>query len=143
MKRVSGFTLIELIMVIVILGVLSAFALPRFADLSGDAETASANALEGSMRAAMNISHAAYLAAGSPTSITLEGNTVAMHTDGYPTSTGMSNAISADGYGSETLVAGTPGSAAGTLSYTVGSCTVTYTDGQAGGTPTVTDSSGC
>ena len=51
-QKQRGFTLIELIMVIVILGVLSAFALPRFADFGQDARTASLNALAVALRAA-------------------------------------------------------------------------------------------
>ena len=38
-RKEKGFTLIELVMVIVILGILAAFALPRFADLGGEAES--------------------------------------------------------------------------------------------------------
>jgi MSHA pilin protein MshA len=85
-NKQAGFTLIELIMVIVILGVLSAFALPRFADLGGDARAASINGAGGSMKAASNIAHAAQLAGGDP--VTLEGTVITM-ANGYPTAAGI------------------------------------------------------
>lgn len=84
-KQQSGFTLIELIMVIVILGILAAFALPKFADLSSDAKKASLDGLAGALKSASAIARSSQLAKGGAlgASVTLDGTTVAM-VNGYP-----------------------------------------------------------
>ena len=54
-KQQSGFTLIELVIVIVILGILAATAAPKFISLSGDAKAASLKAAKGAMESAATL----------------------------------------------------------------------------------------
>jgi MSHA pilin protein MshA len=132
-NKQAGFTLIELIMVIVILGVLSAFALPRFADLGGDAREASIKGLAGSLKAASNIAHAQLLAsnAAHDGGATLEGASITM-IGFYPTAdaNGIDKAAQVDITNDYTASGGgTVLSAARVYSLAGGSgtCTVTYT----------------
>ena len=140
-----GFTLIELVVVITILGILAAFAIPKFIALDTQARTATVNGLAGTVRSAAALARSLSMATGNPASVTMEGATVAM-LNNYPDSLagGIPNAVnvSADftyapgasgAVGTWTRV-GAPGAA--------GTCVVTYLPATAGAAPVVTATTG-
>lgn len=59
-KIQSGFTLIELVLVIAVLGILAAIAVPKFIDLSGDAQTAATASTAGAASSASEINFGAF-----------------------------------------------------------------------------------
>lgn len=105
MKKQAGFTLVELIVVIVVLGILAATALPKFVNVSTEARVASVNGMTGALRSAVSLVQAKYYAAGSTTATTVtmqDGSTVVVTAGtGIPagTAAGIGSALqSLDGF---------------------------------------------
>jgi MSHA pilin protein MshA len=126
--KARGFTLIELVVVITILGILAAFAIPKFISLDTQARVATVNALAGSVKSAAALAHSLEMANGgaAAASVTMEGATVTMG-NFYPDFAGIPLAINMSGadfgYAPATGV-WSRNNASGTA---IANCTVTYT----------------
>lgn len=131
----KGFTLIELIVVIVILGILAATALPRFINVATDARIAAMNGVAGGLRSAVALAQSRYVATGNATATTvnmgLTGAVVAVDVaagTGIPTAAdaGIRAAMqSTDGFNFDcTTVAGV---CSITQTGSPAACAVTYT----------------
>ena len=133
LKAQKGFTLIELVVVITILGILAAFAFPRFAALEVEARKATINGLAGSVRAAASLAHSLDLVGAA---VVMEGNTITM-VNGYPAEAagGIEDTlvdITGFTYLASTGVFSKDGST------TPANCSVTYVDAAANNPPTIT-----
>lgn len=146
MQKQAGFTLIELVVVIVILGILAAFAVPRFVDLQDDARKSAVKGLAGSIRSASSLAHSKYLAAGDAamTAISMEGQNVTLQS-GYPKETGGGINKALQDYSGFTFSAGNNTDTATATFFSAdgasGTCNVKYNFNNSG-YPTVTVNSG-
>jgi MSHA pilin protein MshA len=137
----KGFTLIELIVIIVILGILAATAIPKYADMQRDARLASLDGLEGAIRGASSLVHARALLDGQDGSslastVTMEGATSVDTIYSYARNSSIDEALGS--YAGFTLTAGVDGGA-GAIFELRTSCTITYAEPAAADTaPTIT-----
>ena len=151
MNKQAGFTLVELVVVIVILGLLAATALPKFINVTNNARISSLNGVAGGLRSAASLARAQYVLNGNnaSVSVTMDGTAVTVLDEATYTGRGGRPSGAAAG-----ISVAMPNPDGYNVSYAGGvathqptsgggaTCQVTYTDAALGDPVTVT-STGC
>jgi MSHA pilin protein MshA len=98
LQKQAGFTLIELVVVIVILGILAATAAPKFIDLTGDAKGSVVDGVRGALNSAADLVHAKALVEGeiSDTGAISVGSSSVTLVYGWPDADGIAAVIDVD-----------------------------------------------
>jgi MSHA pilin protein MshA len=135
----KGFTLIELVVVISILAILAAFAIPRFVSLEVEARVAATESLAGAVRSASALAHAKSLVTPGAATVNMEGTIVTLQ-NGYPDGTDVEVTLADDSGFSFT--AGNPAVWTKDGATTPANCSVSYTPAPAGGSPVINSVTG-
>lgn len=129
-KKQAGFTIVELVVVIALLGILAAVALPRFLNVTDDAHAASVNGTAGAFRSAVGLvkAQAVVEQAADNDTVDYDGASVTVNGSGYPKATSAATCVST---WQNILQAGAPtvAEAAGSdylAEFAGGVCTYTY-----------------
>ncbi|SKC33409.1 Type II secretion system protein G precursor [Photobacterium piscicola] len=150
MKRQNGFTLIELVVVIVILGILAVTAAPKFLNLQDDARASSLQGLKGAIEGAAGITYGKAAIQGKEAAVSGSVDNIAI-VYGYPAATSAALISAVTGLAEDwKVVAGYP--KPNTIAYTYKSndstseCLVTYVQAQSvsqAATTVVVPGAGC
>ena len=131
LQKQAGFTLIELVVVIVILGILAATAAPKFIDLTGDAKTSVIEGVKGALNSAADLAHAKALVAGKTGAEAADqaisvGSANILLNYGWPTDESIADLIDIDADLSE--VSGTDGTFQHNDATTTTTCIAVYSN---------------
>ncbi|MEH8118497.1 prepilin-type N-terminal cleavage/methylation domain-containing protein [Aeromonas allosaccharophila] len=103
MKKQAGFTLIELVIVIIILGILAVTAAPKFLNLQDDARKSAAQGVQSALQSAANLVYSKAALEGQEKASAASGTALTGMTGvkviyGYPTADTVSAAVTLDGW---------------------------------------------